>query len=129
MAAIGTAGAQDLIDQAAAKGYSADDVKQAADRIDRRAAQRANAEIGIKALSRQSARVLQGEISRWPDRTAAAQAAETAEPMATDRQVDFLADLYRRFAAEPTDEQLRHWASLTRRQASTLIDEFKTTAG
>lgn len=126
MVAVGAAEAQKLVEQAAAKGYSADDVETLAKRVDGR---------DLQYVSRSSARRIARQIADWPRRETAdaVQAvqseAPSSEPMASVRQVDYLADLYRRFAGEPSAEQLQQWARLTRRQASQLVDEYRTTAG
>lgn len=124
MAAIGTRGAQDLIDQATDKGYTADDAQALAKQVDGR---------DLEYLSKSAARRVAMRIGEWPTRDTAdaladAERAESTEPMATAKQVDYLASLYRRFATEATAEQRQRWAQLTRRQASQLIDEYKTTA-
>ena len=126
MAAIGTAAAQDLINQATEKGYTADDAQALAKQIDGR---------DLEYLSKSSARRVAGTIASWPTK-ATAEAQDAAqdevdgdEPLATARQIDYMVDLYARFTTRDEADRARaDFARLTKRQATVKIDELKTTA-
>ena len=126
MAAIGTAAAQDLISQAAEKGYTADDAQALAKKLDGR---------DLEYLSKSAARRVAGTIASWPTK-ATAEAQDAAqddvdgdEPLATARQIDYMVDLYARFTTRDEADRARaDFARLTKRQATVKIDELKTTA-
>jgi len=127
MAAIGTAAAQDLIDQATEKGYSADDVEALGKQVDGR---------DLEYLSKASARRVARAIADWPTKAtteaqdAAQDDVEGDEPLATARQIDYMVDLYARFTTRDEAERARaDFARLTKRQATVKIDELKSTAG
>lgn len=125
MAAIGTAAAQDLINQGVEKGYTAKEVIAYVKKVDGRDPQ---------YISKAAARRISGAISEWASRAtveaiATTTVTESDEPRATARQVDFIARLYAEFATPAGVAQRQRWATLSRREASHLIDDYKRTAG